>query len=119
MVSRVDSNKQRHMRHRRVRGKISGSPTRPRLCVYRSLKNIYAQLIDDSTGKTLAAASSNEKDFGALGGNRDAAKKVGKMIAERALAAGYENVVFDRGGYLFHGRVKELADSAREAGLKF
>ena len=119
MVTRVDSNKQRLMRHRRVRGRISGTPVRPRLCVYRSLSNIYAQLIDDSTGMTLCAAASNEKGLEGYGGNKEAAKAVGKLIAERALAGGYESVVFDRGGYLYHGRIKELADSAREAGLKF
>ena len=119
MVSRVDSNKQRQLRHRRVRGKISGTAARPRLCVYRSLSNIYAQLIDDATGKTIVAAGSNEKGMESYGGNKEAAKNVGKLIAERSIAAGHENVVFDRGGYLFHGRVKELADAAREAGLKF
>lgn len=118
MVSKVDSNKQRNMRHRRVRGKISGTPVRPRLCVYRSLANTYAQLIDDVTGKTLVSASTLEDGF-EYGGNKTAARQVGANIAKKALDAGYETVVFDRGGYLFHGRVKELADGAREAGLKF
>ena len=119
MVSRIDSNEQRLKRHKRVRGKISGTAERPRLCVFRSLQHIYAQVIDDTTGKTLAAASSNEKDFGIYGGNCEAAKKVGQLVAERALKAGIENVVFDRGGYVYHGRVQALAEGARESGLKF
>ncbi len=119
MVSRKDSNTQRLIRHKRVRGKISGTSETPRLCVYRSLANIYAQIIDDTTGTTLVAASTTEKAFENYGGNKEAAKQVGKTIAERALAKGIENVVFDRGGYIYHGRVKELADGAREAGLKF
>ena len=119
MVNRKDSNTQRLRRHRRVRAKIEGTAGRPRLSVYRSLSNIYAQVIDDVSRKTLASASSLEKDFGDYGGNKDAAKKVGKLIAERAVRAGISEVVFDRGGYLYHGRVKELADAAREAGLKF
>jgi len=118
MVSKVDSNKQRIMRHRRVRGKISGTSERPRLCVYRSLSNIYAQLIDDVSGKTLVSASTLEDGF-EYGGNKSAAHQVGENIAKRAVAAGYETVVFDRGGYLYHGRIKELADGARAAGLKF
>ena len=119
MVSRKDANEQRKLRHRRVRGKISGTPSRPRLCVYRSLANIYAQVIDDVNGVTLCAASSNEKGIGAYGGNKDAAKAVGKAIAEKAKEAGITDVVFDRGGYVYHGRVAELAAAAREAGLKF
>ena len=91
----------------------------PRLCVYRSSKNIYAQIIDDVNGKTLAAASSLDKEFAGYGGNKEAAKKVGQMVAEAAKKAGIEEVAFDRGGYIYHGRVKELADGAREAGLKF
>ena len=110
---------QRKKRHARVRAKINGTASRPRLCVYRSLANIYAQVIDDTCGKTLVSASSVEKDFGVYGGNKDAAKKVGELVAKRALEKGIEEVVFDRGGYIFHGRVKELADAAREAGLKF
>jgi len=105
-------------RHVGIRGKISGTPERPRLCVYRSLKNIYAQLIDDVNGKTLASASSLDKSFEGPGSNKAAASSVGKMIGERALALGVDKVVFDRGGYLYHGRVKEVADGAREAGLK-
>ena len=119
MTSRKDANIIRKKRHARVRGKISGTADCPRLNVYRSLKNIYAQIIDDTTGTTLVAAASNEKDFGIYGGNCDAAKKVGALIAERALAKGIENVVFDRGGYVYHGRVQALAEAARESGLKF
>ena len=119
MVKKYDSNAQRLTRHKRVRAHISGTAERPRLVVFRSAKHIYAQVIDDQVGKTLAAAATNEKDFGAYGGNVEAAKKLGGMIAERALKAGIENVVFDRGGYLYHGRVKALAEGAREGGLKF
>ena len=119
MVKKYDSNAQRLKRHKRVRAKLSGTAARPRLDVFRSNTHIYAQVIDDVSGRTLVAAGSNEKDFGMYGGNWDAGKKVGQMIAERALKAGIENVVFDRGGYLFHGRVKALADAARESGLKF
>ncbi|MGN1013930.1 MAG: 50S ribosomal protein L18 [Butyricicoccus sp.] len=119
MVSKKDSNKQRLRRHKRVRGAVSGTAQRPRLNVFRSSKNIFAQVIDDVAGVTLAAASSTEKDFGAYGGNKDAARKVGLMVAERAKAKGIEAVVFDRGGYIYHGRVKELAEGAREGGLKF
>ena len=119
MVSRIDSNKQRLKRHKRVRAKISGTAEKPRLAVYRSNANITAQVIDDVAGVTLVSATSLEKDFGMYGGNKEAAKKVGQLVAERALAKGIENVVFDRGGYLYHGRVQELADGAREGGLKF
>lgn len=119
MVSKKDSNKARLKRHKRVRSKISGSAQRPRLDVYRSAKNIYAQVIDDVAGVTLVSASTTEKDFTEYGGNKDAAKKVGLLIAERCKAKGIENVVFDRGGYLYHGRVKELAEGAREGGLQF
>ena len=119
MIKKFDSNAQRLKRHKRVRAHISGTAERPRLDVFRSAKHIYAQVIDDVSGKTLAAAGSNEKDFGIYGGNVEAAKKLGGMIAERALKAGIENVVFDRGGYLYHGRVKALAEGAREGGLKF
>ena len=106
-------------RHGRVRGKISGTPERPRLCVFRSEKHIYAQIIDDVAGKTLVSASSVEKDFEGSGSNKEAARKVGKTVAERAVKAGIEEVVFDRGGYIYHGRVQELAEGAREGGLKF
>ncbi len=119
MVSKVDSNKKRLIRHKRVRAKISGTAERPRLNVFRSLSNIYAQIIDDTTGNTLVSASSVEKGFEGNGGNKEAAKKVGAMIAERAKAKGITEVVFDRGGYVYHGRVKELAEGAREGGLQF
>jgi len=119
MINRPDTKAQRKKRHKRVRGKISGTPERPRLNVFRSEKHIYAQVIDDVAGATLCSASTVEKDFGAYGGNKEAAKKVGQMIAERAKAKGVETVVFDRGGYIYHGRVQELAEAAREGGLKF
>ena len=119
MVSKMDKNVQRLKRHRRVRGKISGTAERPRLNVYRSTNHIYAQIIDDTKGATLVTASSTEKDFGMTGGNKEAARKVGKLIGERAKAAGIGAVVFDRGGYLYHGRVPELAEGARESGLEF
>src|SRR6266705_3044382 len=104
--------------HTRIRHKVRGTGARPRLTVYRSLNHIYAQLIDDDSAKTLAAASTNEKALrGSTGGNIEAAKRVGQAIAERALSAGINSVVFDRGGYLYHGRVKALTDAARAAGL--
>jgi large subunit ribosomal protein L18 len=119
MIKKVDSNVQRFKRHKRVRGKISGTPERPRLNVFRSNMNIFAQIIDDVNGVTLCSASSVEKGFEGSGGNKEGARKVGLMIAERAKAKGIESVVFDRGGYIYHGRVKELAEGAREGGLKF
>ena len=119
MIKKVDTNKQRKKRHKRVRGKVSGTPQRPRLNVFRSRAHIYAQLIDDSTGVTLCAASSVEKGFDSEASGKEAAKKVGQMIAERARDKDIETVVFDRGGYLYHGRVQALAESARESGLKF
>jgi len=119
MVNRPDTRAARLKRHKRVRAKISGTPETPRLDVFRSNSNIYAQIIDDVAGVTLAAASSVEKDFEGLGNNCEAAEKVGKLLAERAKAKGIENVCFDRGGYLYHGRVKALADGAREGGLNF
>ena len=119
MVKKPDSNAARIKRHKRVRSKISGTPECPRLCVFRSAKHIYAQVIDDVSGKTLVCASTVEKDFGVYGGNKDAAKKVGVLVAERALKAKIENVVFDRGGFVYHGRVQALAEGAREGGLKF
>ncbi|MCS6884559.1 MAG: 50S ribosomal protein L18 [Acidobacteriota bacterium] len=120
MIRVKDKAKARRAIHARIRKKISGTAERPRLCVFRSLKHIYAQLIDDTKGVTLCAASTLEKELrDASGGNIKAARVVGKLIAERALAKGIEEVVFDRGGYLYHGRVKSLADAAREAGLKF
>ncbi len=104
--------------HKRIRRKVRGSTERPRLAVYRSLNHIYAQVIDDYQGQTIVSASTTEKDLrGARGGNVDAARRVGKAIAERALAKGIEQVVFDRGGYLYHGRIKALTDAARAAGL--
>ena len=119
MVNRPNTNAQRLKRHKRVRSKISGTPERPRLNVFRSETNIYAQIIDDVAGATLVSASSLEKGFEGKGGNIEAAKKVGQMVAERAKAKGIENVVFDRGGYLYHGRVQALAEGAREGGLVF
>ena len=119
MIKRPDTRGQRIKRHKRVRGKISGTAERPRLSVFRSESNIYAQVIDDVAGNTLVAASSVEKAFEGNGGNIEAAKKVGAMIAERALQKGIEEVVFDRGGYVYHGRVAALAEGAREGGLKF
>ena len=112
----------RQSRHDRVRKKVAGDPERPRLSVYRSLNNIYAQIIDDTKGVTLVAASTIDKelkDIAKSGGNIDAAKSVGEMVAKRALENGIKAVVFDRGGYKFHGRVKALADAARESGLEF
>ena len=119
MVKRIDKNAMRLKRHIRVRGKISGTPECPRLNVFRSNANIYAQIIDDVNGVTLAAANTLEKEFEGATGNCEAAKKVGAALAERAKAKGIEEVVFDRGGYIFHGRVAALAEGAREAGLKF
>ncbi|MBQ3078140.1 MAG: 50S ribosomal protein L18 [Clostridia bacterium] len=119
MITRKDSNKLRQRRHRRVRGKVSGTAERPRLCVYRSLANIYCQIIDEVKGVTLAAASSLDKDFDGYGGNKEAAKAVGLAIAKKAADAGITEVVFDRGGYVYAGRVQQLAEGAREGGLKF
>ena len=119
MVSKINKKAMRMHRHVRVRGKISGTPERPRLSVYRSTKHIYAQLIDDVNGVTLASASSMDKAFEGEGGNVDGARKVGEMIAKRAAEKNITDVVFDRGGFLYHGRVAALADAAREAGLMF
>ena len=119
MVSRQDANKARKKRHTRVRGKISGTAECPRLNVYRSLSNIYAQLIDDVAGVTIASASTVEKDFKEYGGNKEAARAVGKLLAERAAEKNIKDVVFDRGGYVYHGRVQALAEGAREGGLNF
>lgn len=119
MIKQKNTNAQRLNRHKRVRAKISGMPDRPRLNVFRSETNIYAQLIDDVNGVTLVSASSLDKEFEGKGSNKEAARKVGLTIAQRARAKGIENVVFDRGGYLYHGRVKELAEGAREGGLVF
>ena len=119
MVKSFDKNAQRMKRHVRVRAKISGTTERPRLSVYRSNANIYAQIIDDVTGKTLVSASTLDKEFEGAAGNKEAARKVGKMVAERAKAKGIDTVVFDRSGYIYHGRVAELAEGAREGGLEF
>ncbi|HZS50364.1 MAG TPA: 50S ribosomal protein L18 [Bryobacterales bacterium] len=120
MIHQVSRNDLRKRIHRRIRKRLSGSPRRPRLSVYRSLKHIYAQVIDDTTGRTLVSASSAEKDSPLKsGGNVAAAKEIGKLIAERARQAGITQVVFDRSGYLYHGRVKMLAEAAREGGLEF
>ena len=119
MISKKDRNEARIKRHRRVRKNISGTAERPRLNVFRSLNHIYAQVIDDVNGVTLVAASSLEKGFEGNGSNAEGAKLVGKAIAEKALAAGIKTVVFDRGGYVYHGRVAALAEGAREGGLEF
>lgn len=119
MINKPDSNKARLKRHIRVRAKISGTAERPRLNVFRSAKHIYAQLINDVKGETLVSASTVEKSFSGVSGNKEAAHKVGVLVAEKAKKAGISKVVFDRGGYLYHGRVKELAEGAREGGLEF
>ena len=119
MVKKPDKNTARLKRHARVRKKISGTAARPRLNVFRSTKHIYAQLIDDVAGVTLASASSMEKGFEGFGGNKEAAKKVGMAIARKAQEKGISEIVFDRSGYIYHGLVKELAEGAREGGLKF
>ncbi len=105
--------------HKRIRSRVSGTQARPRLAIFRSVNHIYAQVIDDGEGRTLVAAGSIEKDLRGKGGNVDGAKLIGKIVAERAKDKGIKKVVFDRGGYLYHGRVKALADAAREAGLEF
>lgn len=119
MVSKINKKAMRLHRHVRVRAKISGTPSCPRLNVFRSNANIYAQLIDDVNGVTLASANTLEKGFEGATGNVEAAKKVGKTLAERAKKKGIEQVVFDRGGYVYHGRVAALAEGAREGGLQF
>lgn len=122
MVNKIDKNAERIKRHKRIRNKISGTQERPRLCVYRSSKHIYAQLVDDTTGKTLTAASTTEKAIAeqvAEMTKTDAAKAVGKALAAKAVALGISEVVFDRGGYLYTGRVESLAQGAREGGLQF
>ena len=119
MVSKVNKKAMRLKRHIRVRGKVSGTAERPRLNVFRSNANIYAQIIDDVNGVTLVSANTLEKGFEGATGNAEAAKKVGVTLAERAKAKGIEEVVFDRGGYVYHGRVAALAEGAREGGLKF
>ena len=119
MVNKVNTNKARLHRHKRIRGKISGTAVKPRLNVFRSINNIYAQLIDDVKGVTLVSASTLDKELNGYGGNKEAAKKVGELLAKRANDKNITEAVFDRGGYIFHGRIKELADGAREVGLKF
>ncbi|TMU83333.1 50S ribosomal protein L18 [Bacillus sp. BHET2] len=120
MITKPDKNKTRKKRHARVRSKITGTETRPRLNVFRSNKNIYAQLIDDMNGVTLVSASSQDKDFDLdSAATIDAATKVGELVAKRAVEKGLKSVVFDRGGYLYHGRIKALAEAARENGLEF
>ncbi len=122
MISKGDRNEARKRRHLRVRKRVRGSAERPRLNVYRSNKHIYAQVIDDVNGTTLVSASTLDKELREVienGGNIEAARKVGELIAKRALSKGFSSVVFDRGGYLYHGRVRALADAAREAGLQF
>ena len=119
MVSKKDRNEARLKRHRRVRKNISGTAERPRLNVFRSLNHIYAQIIDDTKGVTLVSASSMDKEFNQYGGNCEGAKEVGKAVAQKALEKGIKAVVFDRGGYIYHGRVAALAEGAREGGLDF
>ncbi|MEF3303350.1 50S ribosomal protein L18 [Paenibacillus sp. GYB003] len=122
MITKADKNKARQKRHLRVRKKIKGTHDRPRLNIFRSSKHMYAQLIDDVNGVTLASASTQDKELKEQienGGNIDAAQKVGALVAKRAKEKGIDKVVFDRGGYLYHGRVQALADAAREAGLEF
>lgn len=120
MITKLDKNKSRKKRHLRIRTKLVGTAERPRLNVFRSQKHIYAQLINDEEGTTIVSAATVDREFdGENGSNVEAARKVGEMIAKRALGQGYKSVVFDRGGYLYHGRVKALAEAAREAGLEF
>ena len=119
MLIKQDKNQARQKRHLRVRNHIAGTAARPRLNVFRSLKNIYAQIIDDEKGVTLVSASSKDKGFSQYGGNVEAANAIGAAVAKKALEKGITEVVFDRGGYIYHGRVAALAEAAREAGLKF
>ncbi len=119
MIKKTDRKTERERRHLRVRKRVSGTQERPRLCVYRSNTNIYVQLIDDVAQKTIAAASTLDKEVKTKHANKEAAKEVGALIAKRAKSKKIENVVFDRGGYIYHGVVKELAEAAREGGLKF
>ena len=119
MIKKVDNNEVRTRIHKRIRRKLAGTTERPRLAIFRSVAHIYAQVIDDSAGKTLVSASSVDKGGKTNGGNIMAAKAIGKLVAERAKEKGIKSVVFDRGGYHYHGRVKALADAAREAGLEF
>jgi large subunit ribosomal protein L18 len=118
-MGRDSRNEIRKRIHTRIRSRVAGTPARPRLAVFRSVNHIYAQVIDDADGHTLVSAASTEKDLKGKGGNIEGAKLIGKAVAERAKAKGINKIVFDRGGYLYHGRVKALADAAREAGLEF
>ncbi len=119
MIRKIDNNEIRRRIHARIRAKLRGTAERPRLAVFRSVAHIYAQVIDDNAGRTLVAASTAEKDHKRGGGNLAAAKEVGKLVADRAKDKGIRSVVFDRGGYQYHGRIKALAEAAREAGLEF
>ena len=122
MIQKSEKNLIRLRKHARIRKNISGTPGRPRLNIFRSLNHIYAQIIDDTAGNTIVAASTLEKaikEKGISGGNKEAAKLVGRLVAEKAAEKGIKLVVFDRGGYIYHGRIKELAEAAREAGLEF
>ena len=118
-MPKTDKNEVRLRVHKRIRRRVAGTSERPRLTVYRSIAHIYAQIIDDRSGRTLVSASSNDKGATASGGNVAGAKEIGRLVAERAKEKGLTKVVFDRGGYLYHGRIKALADAAREAGLEF
>jgi large subunit ribosomal protein L18 len=118
-MSNADRESARQHRHQRVRKRVHGTAERPRLCVYRSLRHVYAQVVDDNQGRTLVAASTTESGFAGKGSSRATAALVGKTVGERSVAAGVKQVVFDRAGYLYHGRVQALADAAREAGLDF
>ena len=119
MITKINRKEQRERRHLRVRRKISGTAERPRLCVYRSNSNLYVQVIDDVAGNTLVQASTLDKEVKTKHANKEAAKEVGKLVAKRAIEKNIKSVVFDRGGYIYHGVVKELAESAREGGLEF
>jgi large subunit ribosomal protein L18 len=119
MINKEDRQEARVRRHLRIRKKLSGTAERPRLSVFRSERNIYAQIIDDVAQVTLVAASTIDKDFNGVGSNKAAAKEVGKLVAQKAIEKGIKSVVFDRGGHIYHGRIQELAEGAREAGLEF
>jgi len=119
MIKKINRKAERIRRHKRVRNKVSGTAERPRLCVYRSNSNIYAQIIDDVAGNTLVAASTLDKEVKTKKSNKEAAKEVGALVAKRAIEKNIKSVVYDRGGYIYHGVVKELAEAAREAGLEF
>lgn len=119
MVNKIDRKAERVRRHERIRTKVSGTPERPRLCVFRSNKNLYAQVIDDTKGITLVSASTLDKDVKTKHSNKEAAKEIGTLIAKKAQSKNIKQVVYDRGGYIYHGVVKELAEAARAAGLEF